>query len=162
MQYELREGKRRKMEQERREREEKERKEREEKERQEQLERIRRQEEEENRLREEEEARRRREEREAEERARQGEEVVVAVEAEGGVSTYSFRHSLCLFGLSRFEMQGFSFILRDVLNCLCVIEIKRFLATTILNTLEKCLKVGTVLLSSLTNTVVVMLQSWTK
>ena len=106
------------MEQERREREERERKEREEKERQEQLERIRRQEEEENRLREEEEARRRREEREAEERARQGEEAVVAVEAEGGVSTCSFRPSLCLFGLSRFEMQGFSFILRDVVNVL--------------------------------------------
>lgn len=82
-QYELREGKRRKMEQERREREERERKEREEQERQEQLERIRRQEEEEIRRREEEEARRRSEEREAAERARQGDEVVVSVEAEG-------------------------------------------------------------------------------
>lgn len=69
-QFELREGKRRQMEQERREREERERIEREEKERQEQLERIKRQEEEEIRRREEEEARRRREEREkAEEEA---------------------------------------------------------------------------------------------
>ena len=88
-QYELREGKRRKMEQERREREERERKEREEQERQEQLERIRRQEEEEIRRREEEEARRRREEREAEERAKQQEEAVVSAEAEA-VSTCSF------------------------------------------------------------------------
>lgn len=79
--YELREGKRRKMEQERREREERERKEREERERQEQLERIRRQEEEELRRREEEEARRRSEQREAEQRAR--DEAVVVAEAEG-------------------------------------------------------------------------------
>ena len=76
LQYELREGKRRKMEQERREREEKERIEREERERQEQLERIRKQEEEELRRREEEEARKRREERERE-------EAVVAAEAAG-------------------------------------------------------------------------------
>lgn len=85
LQYELREGKRRKMEQERREREEKERKEREERERQEQLERIRQQEEEELRRRQEEEARRRSEERMAAERAREG-EVVVSAEA-GGVSS---------------------------------------------------------------------------
>ena len=82
LQYELREGKRRKMEQERREREEKERKEREERERQEQLERIRQQEEEELRRRQEEEARRRSEERLAAERARE-DEVVVSAEAEG-------------------------------------------------------------------------------
>ncbi|KAJ7388705.1 hypothetical protein OS493_036144 [Desmophyllum pertusum] len=80
--YELREGKRRKMEQERREREERERKEREEQERQEQLERIRREEEEEIQRREEEEARRRNEEREAAERAAKQDDVVV-VQAEG-------------------------------------------------------------------------------
>ena len=107
LQYELREGKRRKMEQERREREERERKEREEQERQEQLERIRRQEEEEIRRREEEEARRRSEEREAAERARQGDEAVVSVEAEAEpvsrlppVSS-PLPSSQCSFGLSR-------------------------------------------------------------
>ena len=78
-QYELREGKRRKMEQERREREERERIAREEQERQEQIERIRRQEEEELRRREEEEERKRREERERAAR----EEVVVSAEAAG-------------------------------------------------------------------------------
>lgn len=82
--FELREGKRRKMEQERREREERERIEREEKERQEQLERIRRQEEEELRRREEEEARKRKEERE---RARAEEEALSAAQAAGVEST---------------------------------------------------------------------------
>ena len=82
-QFELREGKRRKMEQERREREERERVEREEQERQEQLERIRQQEEEELRRRQEEEARKRREERERE----KAEEVVVSAQA-AGVSSY--------------------------------------------------------------------------
>ncbi|KAK2552536.1 Spectrin beta chain [Acropora cervicornis] len=80
--FELREGKRRQMEQERREREEKERVEREEKERQEQLERIKRQEEEELRRREEEEARRRKEERE-----RAEEEALLASAAAGVEST---------------------------------------------------------------------------
>ena len=78
-QFELREGKRRKMEQERREREERERVEREERERQEQLERIRQQEEEELRRRQEEEERKRREERERE----KAEEVVVSAVAAG-------------------------------------------------------------------------------
>ncbi|XP_015776593.1 PREDICTED: spectrin beta chain, non-erythrocytic 1-like, partial [Acropora digitifera] len=80
--FELREGKRRQMEQERREREERERVEREEKERQEQLERIKRQEEEELRRREEEEARRRKEERE-----RAEEEALLASAAAGVEST---------------------------------------------------------------------------
>ena len=87
-QFELREGKRRKMEQERREREERERVEREERERQEQLERIRQQEEEELRRRQEEEARKRREERERE----KAEEVVVSAVA-AGVSCYSIINS---------------------------------------------------------------------
>lgn len=82
-QFELREGKRRKMEQERREREERERVEREERERQQQLERIRQQEEEELRRRQEEEERKRREERERE----KAEEVVVSAVA-AGVSFY--------------------------------------------------------------------------
>ena len=82
-QFELREGKRRKMEQERREREERERVEREERERQEQLERIRQQEAEELRRRQEEEERKRREERERE----KAEEVVVSAVA-AGVSFY--------------------------------------------------------------------------
>ena len=84
-QFELREGKRRKMEQERREREERERVEREERERQEQLERIRQQEEEELRRRQEEEERKRREERERE--RQKAEEVVVSAVA-AGVSFY--------------------------------------------------------------------------
>ncbi|KAM7448230.1 hypothetical protein ABFA07_003643 [Porites harrisoni] len=81
--FELREGKRRKMEQERREREERERVEREERERQEQLERIRQQEEEELRRRQEEEEKKRREERERE----KAEEVVVSAVAAGVEST---------------------------------------------------------------------------
>ncbi|CAH3128631.1 unnamed protein product [Porites lobata] len=81
--FELREGKRRKMEQERREREERERVEREERERQEQLERIRQQEEEELRRRQEEEERKRREERERQ----KTEEVVVSAVAAGVEST---------------------------------------------------------------------------